>query len=321
METTGLVTSYKRLVETLKDRGLDVEVNADGDYDILHAHSMGPLAVKKIIEEKNPVVMTSHTIPQELAVTFKGGTYLSRLLKGYMKFVYNSADLIISPSPYTKERLRKMGVKRNIIVQSNGIERERFKRDAEKGREFREKYDIPQDSNLIGCVGFPSKRKGLDVFVELAKKMPDTGFLWAGKNVFGRLLRSYSYVENIKKRHPDNLLVPGFVEDIQAAYSAMDVFLFPSRVENEGIVVLEAMSSQLPVITSRIGGLSWCKEGKYCLKASEVEEYIKKIEILLSDQEKRKKLVDGSKEILEKKDIYKVADNLIRIYRKLCCSS
>jgi len=317
IKTTGIVTGYKGLMDGLKNEGVEVVVNAKDDYDILHVHSFGPLSLFKAIREKKPVVITTHTVPDEMSLLYRGGRYIQGLFEKYLTIVYNQADLLISPSEFARKRIEKMGVTSTIVVESNGIHTKRFSRSQKKRQSFRKKYNIDDNEPVIGCVGLPSKRKGLDVFVDLAHRLSDVKFLWIGENVYGRLMKDYRYLEQLKMNHPKNLIVTGFVDDIQAAYSGMDIFVFPTMIETEGLVILEATCSDLPLITSTVEGLNWVEDKTQCLKATTTEEYAKAISTLINHPEKAEKLVKSAKRLTVEKDITVVIKRIIKLYESL----
>ncbi|MEF8879269.1 MAG: glycosyltransferase family 4 protein [Candidatus Thermoplasmatota archaeon] len=317
IKTTGIVTSYRSLKEGLEKNGVEVSINKKSGYDILHVHSFGPLSMLKAMREKKPVVMTTHTVPDEISLLYRGGKYIQNIFEKYLRSVYNQADVLISPSVFAKNRLKESGVKTKIIVESNGIKKEKYTRSNKKRKKFREKYRIKEDETVIGCVGLPSKRKGLDVFKRVAEKHADKKFIWIGENIYNKFLKDYKYLKKIKENPPRNLILTGFVDDIQAAYSAMDIFMLPTMIETEGLVVLEAISSDLPVITSQVEGLNWIKEKKQCLKASTVEEYTEAIDEILENPSETKRMIDDSKKLLSQKDIEKVIPRIIDIYENL----
>ncbi|MDG6217895.1 MAG: glycosyltransferase family 4 protein [Candidatus Thermoplasmatota archaeon] len=317
IKTTGIVTSYKTLKEGLEKQKIEVSVNKKNGYDLLHVHSFGPLSLLKAMREKKPVVMTTHTVPEEISILYWGGRYIQKIFDKYLIYVYNQSDMLISPSNFAKTRLQELGVKSKIVVESNGIKKGNFSKSKEKRKIFREKFDIGEDEVVIGCVGLPSKRKGLDVFHEVSKKHPDKKFIWIGENIYNKLLKDYKYLKILEENSNDNFILTGFVDDIQAAYSAMDIFMLPTMIETEGLVVLEAISSDLPVITSKVQGLDWIKEKNHCLKASNIQEYTEAINDLLENPEKTKKMIEKSKDLLSKKDINQVIPRIIELYKTL----
>ena len=99
--------------------------------------------------------------------------------------------------------------------------------------------------------GFILKRKGIEDFVEVARRMPDVRFIWLGsinKWIIPRKIRRI-----VEKDHPSNVEFPGYFKGavFQGAMTDSDAFFFPSYEETEGIVVLEAW----PVISTRSCGI------------------------------------------------------------------
>jgi 1,2-diacylglycerol-3-alpha-glucose alpha-1,2-glucosyltransferase len=267
--------------------------------------------------DKKPVVITTHTVPDEMSLLYRGGKYIQGLFEKYLTFMYNQADLLISPSEFAKKRIQKMGVISTIVVESNGILTSRFGRSEKKRDLFRKNFKIHEKETVVGCVGLPSKRKGLDVFVDLAYQLPDVKFLWIGENVYGRIMKDYRYLDNLKINHPKNLFITGFVDDIQAAYSGMDIFVFPTMIETEGLVILEATCSDIPLIISNVEGLNWVKDKTQCLKATTTEDYAQAIRSLIEHPEKAEQLVKSAKRLLVEKDITVVIKRIIRLYESL----
>ncbi|MFO7677236.1 MAG: glycosyltransferase family 4 protein [Thermoplasmatota archaeon] len=317
IRTTGIVTSYKGLKKGLIQEGVEVVVNAKNDYDILHVHSFGPLSLGKILREKKPVVITTHTVPDEISLLYRGGFMVESLFEKYLAFFYNQADLLICPSEFAKNRIKRMDVSSRIVVESNGIDVNKFFRSEEKRQRFRKLYNIKESEVVIGSVGIPSKRKGLDVVVKMAEQFADVKFFWIGENVYGRLLKDYTYLKQLYSQHPKNLVITGYVKDIQAAYSGMDIFLFPTMIETEGLVILEATCSELPIIASTVEGLSWIEDKKQCLKAKSIEEYIKAISTIIQHPQKGKELVKSAKELTVEKDMNTIIKKMINHYENI----
>ncbi len=118
--------------------------------------------------------------------------------------------------------------------------------------EIREQFKIKEDEKLILFVGNPFSRKGLD---QLVRALPYI------KNEKFRLLVSGKddpkpYIELSKKLGLDNKIVYniGLTSEIRKIFAAADMFVFPTLYEPFGLVILEAMASGLPVITSEIAG-------------------------------------------------------------------
>jgi 1,2-diacylglycerol-3-alpha-glucose alpha-1,2-glucosyltransferase len=90
----------------------------------------------------------------------------------------------------------------------------------------------------------------------------------------------------------NNLIMPGYVKDIIAAYSGGDIFCFPSYYEGEGIAILEAMSCGLPIILRDLPSYEGrLINGENCLKARDNNEFIEKIYYLIITLRKVKELL------------------------------
>ena len=99
------------------------------------------------------------------------------------------------------------------------------------------------------------------------------------------------------------MIFPGYVdkEILIGAFSGAKTFLFMTYEENEGIVVLEALSSKLPVVVRDIPVYeNWLEDGKNCFKAKNNEEFYEKIINIVENK------VGNLNEIIE--NAYKLAE-------------
>ncbi len=134
----------------------------------------------------------------------------------------------------------------------NGVNREYFRKDAEQGAAFRDRYGIPEGQEVVLSVAQLTPRKGLYDFLALAKQHPEKTFVWVGGFPYGALSKDWLRIRRLKRRCGNNLIFPGYVDAIVAPYSAADIFLMPSYAETFGLVILEALSCGLPVIARDI---------------------------------------------------------------------
>ena len=103
-----------------------------------------------------------------------------------------------------------------------------------------------------------------------------------------------------------------------AALNALDIFIFPSYEENEGMVILEAAAIGLPIVVRDILAYKgWLEHGENCLKAKSNEEFKRYIEMLLEDKNMRLKLGHGAKILAENKSIEALSKKVMDIYAKL----
>ena len=87
---------------------------------------------------------------------------------------------MITPSEYSKHLIQSYGVTTPIIAVSNGIDLEKYKKDPKKEEVFRKHFKIQEGQKVVICAGLYFKRKGIEDFVEVARRMPDVRFIWLG---------------------------------------------------------------------------------------------------------------------------------------------
>lgn len=106
-------------------------------------------------------------------------------------------------------------------------------------------------------------------------------------------------------------------EDLSQAYASGDVFVMPSESETLGLVVLEAMSSGIPVVGARAGGIPDIipadQEGKtgFLYDYGDVDDCLRKLQPLLENKELRETIGKAAREEMEKYD-WKAATRVIR---------
>ena len=137
-------------------------------------------------------------------------------------------------------------------------------------------------------------------FVKIVEKCKNYQFFWFGSSSIKPMLPKK--IQKIIENPPKNLIFPGYVDKdiLQGAFSGAKAFLFMTYEENEGIVILEALSAKLPIVVRDIpvyeNGL---QDGKNCFKAKNNDEFYEKIINIIENK------VENLDEIV--KDAYKLA--------------
>ncbi|MCL7417516.1 MAG: glycosyltransferase family 4 protein, partial [Halalkalicoccus sp.] len=113
---------------------------------------------------------------------------------------------------------------------------------------------------------------------------------------------------------PENCTFTGFIDDIRGAYAAGDVFFFPTHEENEGIALLEAMSTGHPVVVRDIETFSWLEDGHDCLKSTgSFEEELE----ALKRPERRERLGTNAARTSERFALSNTAEQLRELYEEV----
>ena len=147
-----------------------------------------------------------------------------------------------------------------FTVIPNGFEVENFKFTSEKRKKIRKQLGI-ENKLVIGHVGRINYQKNqdylLEIFDEATKQRSDAVLFIVGDGPDAERIKA-------KAKGNKNIIFYGTTEDTVAVYSAMDVFVFPSRFEGLPVVLLEAQMTGLPCIVSDIvtkevdfGGIKW----------------------------------------------------------------
>lgn len=321
---SGIQISAIRLAKELKERGIDVVIDGkDYNYDIVHTHTCYPQFNKYIIKIRKlngaKIVVHAHTTVEDLngSFTFTDSCLTRSILKYYLRYYYNRADIVIAPSLWAKECLIKTGVRKPVKVISNGIDISKFKYRKKKRNEFRKEHGLKANEKVVYTAGLVFLRKGLNDFKQVAKDMPDIKFLWVGKRQNLLLIKPVRMSLALKNM-PDNVYFTGYVKDIVAAHCAGDVFFFPSYVENQGIAVLEACACKKPIIIRDIPVYKqWFKHSVNCYSGKTTSDFEKGIDKILSDRQFRTKITDGGFKVAKDNDITFSIDELINIYNHL----
>ena len=154
---------------------------------------------------------------------------------------------------------KKYQANNKVKVLYNGLDKDIFKHDDLKRREFRYQYNIGESARVLGIAASICPGKGvlplIEVFNRLAPKFPDVLLFIAGKYADDDQV----YNDNVKVAIANNLQIihPGFVQDMLAFYSGCDVIISNSdlqRSESLGTTIYEAMACSKIVVASRTGG-------------------------------------------------------------------
>ncbi|QSX00388.1 glycosyltransferase family 4 protein [Haloterrigena alkaliphila] len=282
--------------------------------DVLHCNLMGPRSVwyaRRARSRGVPVVAHTHVTAEDFGDSFRFTNTLAKPLKPYLEWAYGLADALICPSEYNRKLIETYADAPTTVV-SNGVDREKLEGFESLEAEYRERYDL--EAPTVFLVGHVIKRKGLETFVELARRLPDLDFAWFGP--IDRRLKGRETTRLIDDS-PDNCTFTGYVDDIRGAYAAGDIFCFPTHEENEGIALLEAMTAGKPVLVRDIETFSWLEDGEDCLKvAGGVDAFVDALD-RLEDPERRRRLGSNAAERSEAFSLDSVANQYRTLYSEV----
>ena len=228
---------------------------AAADSDLVHiqtpfvAHYAGLSAAR---HHDLPVLATYHTLFEEYLQY-----YVPLLPAGWSRWVArrfsrdqcNSVDAVVVPSSAMAERLAGYGVTAPLRVLPTGIPLARFEQG--DGVAFRASRGIDPERPLALFVGRVAHEKNigflLEALVHAHRQCPQALLLITGEGPAMADLQHQAERLGIA----ESVRFLGYLDRVSAlpdCYAAADVFVFASRTETQGLVLLEAMAAGLPVI-------------------------------------------------------------------------
>lgn len=244
------VTSYKTFLESVKSSTL---IHAHG-----HPYLSSLLAAKLAKRYSKPFVLTQHNTFIEYGSFWNTVERLNDLAVG--KTVLKEADKIIVVSNATMRYVLSLGADpEKIVLLYNGVNLDRFKPLTGAREAVRRKLGIPENAVVVITVRRLVYKNGIDTLIDSAeiaiKQNPKLVFLAVGAGPDFAAVKAK--IEQLKIGN--NFKLTGFVsdEDLPLYYNAADFFVLPSK-SGEGLplVALEAMACGLPVVATKVGGIS-----------------------------------------------------------------
>lgn len=220
--------------------------------DIIHSQHpflLGMTAVRIARHRKLPLVFTHHTLYEDYT------HYVPVESSALKKFVIelgtryaNLVDQVFAPSDSIRDLLIQRGVTTPIRVVPTGVRMEKFAHGDGPG--FRARNGIPGDAFVVGHLGrlAPEKNLGFlaNCVAEFMKVDDRSVFVVVGSGPSEQSIRDIFSKPGIDQR----LVACGVLENqpLADALAAMDVFVFASKTETQGMVLTEAMAAGTPVI-------------------------------------------------------------------------
>ena len=283
------------------------------DFDLAHVNLFGPASVAVVSHARRagrPVVAHAHVTAEDFAGSFRGSTRAAGPLRRYLRWFYSRADVVLCPSEHTRRRLEAYPVEVPIEAVTNGVDHASLEGFEALRGVYRERFDL--DGLVVFAVGNVFERKGLTTFCRLAESTPHR-FCWFGPYDSGPL--ASPTVRRWVRDPPESCTFTGWIDDKRGAFAAGDVFCFPTKEENQGIAVLEAMACGKPVVLRDIPVFrEYYTDGEDCLLCADRAAFAEALERVAGDEALRERLGANARETAAAHGLDRVGERLAGVY-------
>ena len=296
--------------------------------DIIHLQTAGPvgLGVMAYVKKTDtPLVSTGHSYPDNFTSQFKLLKPVKRPVNAAVRHYLNSflkdAEYATMPTELAIEELipkNRKHFKVPVEALSNGVDLSAFKPDKPSKR-ILEKYHLDENPHRILYIGRIDPEKSIEIvlkaFKKVSEEIPDAEFVLVGDGADKARLEKMSKHLDLedKVRFLGRVLPP----DLYELYRTGAVFATASETETQGIVLIEAAATGLPLVAVDAGAIKEiCKNNKngYLCSPEDVDGITKSLIKILSDPEKQKAMGEASLEIAKKHDLNRTLKRFEEIY-------
>ncbi len=292
-------------------------------YDIIHvqtpfvAHYWGTKLSRLL---GIPCVETYHTFFEEYLhhyIPLLPRCLIRFTAKRFSRHQGNNLDGMVIPSHPMLEILRNYGITTHAVLIPTGIEPESFV--PGDGSAFRKKFNIPRDRPVLLFVGRVAYEKNigflLGVLDRVKTDLSNVLFVIAGEGP------ARASLELVVKRRGlgENVRFIGYLNrhtELNNCYRAADIFIFSSRTETQGLVLLEAMAQGVPLVsTAELGTRDVLRDGTGVWIAQEdLTDFSAKVVKMMGDAKLRNDLGNMGRNYAHEWSASKQAARMLRFY-------
>lgn len=267
--------------------------------DVIHLHSSKMGVLGRLAFNSHKTVYTVHGF-DSIRKAFRKFLTIEKVLK-------DKVFRIIGVSQYDVDMMKEEGIYRNVERIYNGVEDHHLlpidKSDIITSELEKIKQSFPK---IIMCISRISKQKKFDLFLDVAKSIPQYAFVWIGNK---------DKVEDL----PPNVFCLGEAHSAFSYLKYANLFILTSNYEGLPMSLLEALAFGVPVVASQVGGITEVLDGKngYALE-NKVELFTEKIRKILSDEKIEKEMSDCAREsYLANFTVEKMVGSYMSVYNEI----
>jgi glycosyltransferase involved in cell wall biosynthesis len=226
--------------------------------DIIHSHHpflLGDSAVRVARKHAVPLVFTHHTLYEDYTHYVPLDSEALKIFVIRLATMYaNLCTQVVAPSDSIARLLRNRGVKSPIVEIPTGVDISFFS--AGDGKEYRRVNNLPVDAFVVGHLGRLAPEKNLSYLAAAVAGFmvnePAAHFVVVGRGHSRPEIKRIFAEQNLEDRL--HLVGEATGNRLRDAYDAMNIFVFSSKSETQGMVLVEAMAAGKPVIALDASG-------------------------------------------------------------------
>lgn len=302
----------------------------DFNPDVIHLQTAGPvgLGVMNYVKKTDtPLVSTGHSYPDNFTSQFKLLKPVKRpvdaAVRHYLNSFLKNAEYATMPTEMAIEELIPENRKRfkvPVEALSNGVDLSTFK-PGEPSKKILEKYHLEKDRPRVLYIGRIDPEKSIEnvlkAFAKALEKVPEAEFVLIGDGADkSRLEKMTKHLELENVRFLGRILPP----DLYELYRTGSVFATASETETQGIVLIEAAATGLPLVAVDAGAVKEiCRnnENGFLCKPDDITKIASSLVKILSDKKLQKKMSEASLKIAKSHDLNRTLERFEEIYREV----
>ncbi len=221
----------------------------------------------------------------------------------FTQAIYHNAAAVIAISHAVAEQVKRQTKTKNIQIVPSALTPIAPTDALPKLQErFKDRFVV------LNIAALKESDKGQLDILQAAKKLPDITFLLVGEGPDEQMLKAQA---------PSNVIFEGFRSNIADYLHIADIFLFPSRTEGLGSILLDAMAAGKPIITRPVGGIVDLVDERSAMFANTPDQIVQAIQKLRSDPLLAQKLAQEAKRRSFYYQIELLAPKIEQIYQRI----
>ncbi|HYO25413.1 MAG TPA: glycosyltransferase [Lacipirellulaceae bacterium] len=296
--------------------------------DVIHSHHpflLGDAALRYAWARRLPLAFTHHTLYEQYTHYVPLDSAALKRVAVQMAVEYcNLCTHVIAPSESLAALLAERGVTAPVTVIPTGIDLDFYS--SGDRRRFLAEHQIPEDALVIGHVGRLAGEKNLAFLARAVRQYlarhADAVFVVVGDGNECEAFRQ-ALLSDTESRQV-HLVGKRTGSALADAYASMDVFVFSSQSETQGMVLAEAMAAGAPVVALDGPGVRdvVARDNGRLLPADSTEDqFSQALEELTSDPRRLRRLCKTAQASVQEFSIANCADRLERLYEQLAAAS